>query len=158
MTEAPISDLAIDLADENATIELGAKLAGLSAISGSVFLHGELGAGKTTLVRGFLRGLGYQGVVKSPTYTLIEPYELGERSVYHLDIYRLGDAEELDYLGVRDLMTGSNTLLIEWPERVAALLGEADLEVFLEYQGDARRARLVSRHKETRQKLVETFQ
>jgi len=140
--------LSIDLPDEASTLQLGAVLAGLPAINGKIFLHGELGAGKTTLVRGFLRALGHEGAVKSPTYTLMEPYELGGRAVYHLDIYRLGAAEELEYLGVRELFITGNTLLIEWPERAAGTMGEPDLEISLEYQGNARRASLRSRHPE----------
>ena len=87
-----------------------------------VYLKGDLGAGKTTLVRGFLRGLGYKGTVKSPTYTLIEPYRIAGKSICHLDLYRLADAEELEYLGVRDLLQEETVLLIEWPERGEGVL------------------------------------
>lgn len=132
--------LDIPLADESATVELGRRLSGLS---GLIFLHGELGAGKTTLVRGFLRGLGHEGAVRSPTYTLIEPYDLGERRVFHLDIYRLSDPEELDFLGVRDELDNPlNTLLVEWPARACGELGQADIEIYLDYDGSARSARI----------------
>src|SRR6056297_3323471 len=121
------------LADAAATEALGAALAGplrRACESRAVVLHlaGPLGAGKTTLVRGLLRGLGHRGAVRSPTYTLIEPYDELTPRVYHLDLYRLGDPEELDYLGLRDLLTGDTLLLIEWPERGLGVLPTPDLE------------------------------
>ncbi len=103
-----------------------------------VHLHGDLGTGKTTLVRGILRGLGHAGSVKSPTYTLIEPYEPGGRAVYHLDLYRLGDPEELEYLGLRDLLGAEGLILVEWPERAGTALPPADLEVRIAYAGEGR--------------------
>ena len=136
----------LELPDEAATLALGARLAAIPALNGLIFLRGELGAGKTTLVRGFLRALGHEGIVKSPTYTLIEPYELAARSIFHLDIYRLGDPSELDELGVRDLLKDNNTLLLEWPERAQGALKAPDMEISLEYEGDARKAVLTSRH------------
>ena len=125
------------LPHERSTEMLGRRL---SPLDGLIFLHGELGSGKTALVRGFLRALGYCGVVKSPTYTLVEPYELSGRRILHLDIYRLSDPEELEYLGVRDEQSGDNTLLVEWPDRAGGSLGEPGVEIFMEYDGAARRA------------------
>jgi len=109
--------------------------AAVDAIEGTfiIALEGELGAGKTTLVGGILRSYGVSGPVRSPTYTLIEPYETGSRSIYHLDLYRLTDPEEVDPLGIRDLLTGATLLLIEWPSRAAGALPAADLWVDIAY-------------------------
>jgi tRNA threonylcarbamoyladenosine biosynthesis protein TsaE len=114
-------------ADPEAQTAFGAALAAACPGAVVIHLHGDLGAGKTTLVRGFLRGRGHHGPVRSPTYTLIEPYELADGTVYHLDLYRLGDPEELEYLGLRDLLGGEATLLIEWPERGEGWLPAPDL-------------------------------
>jgi tRNA threonylcarbamoyladenosine biosynthesis protein TsaE len=106
-----------------------------------VYLEGDLGTGKTTLVRGFLRQLGYTGRVKSPTYTLLEPYEFEDRFYYHFDLYRLADPRELDYLGVEDLLNTDTVLLIEWPEKGEGVLPQADLIIHFSHQGQARRLR-----------------
>jgi tRNA threonylcarbamoyladenosine biosynthesis protein TsaE len=113
--------------DAEAQQAFGAVLAGCCPAGCIIHLQGDLGAGKTTLVRGFLQGRGHQGPVRSPTYTLIEPYELATGTVYHLDLYRLGDPEELEYLGLRDLLGGEATLLIEWPEQGTGWLPLPDL-------------------------------
>jgi tRNA threonylcarbamoyladenosine biosynthesis protein TsaE len=126
------------VADEAAMEALGAHLAPALADGTVVFLRGELGAGKTTLVRGILRGLGHGGAVKSPTYTLVEPYRLGGRTIYHFDLYRLNDPEELEFLGLRDYLSGSGICLIEWPERGAGVLMDADLEIAIERSPDGR--------------------
>lgn len=118
--------------------ETGAILAASCPSGCIIYLHGDLGSGKTTLVRGFLHGLGYKGLVKSPTYTLMEPYEIGDMSYCHLDLYRLAHAEELEYLGLRDLLNYGATLLIEWPEQGQGELPPPDLNIYIEYQQPGR--------------------
>ncbi len=113
----PAAGCRLVLSDEFSQEALGARLADVCTVPMLIFLEGDLGAGKTTLARGFLRGLGHRGAVKSPTYTLIEPYEIDGRKVYHLDLYRVADPAELDYLGLREMLAEEAVLLIEWPER-----------------------------------------
>lgn len=107
-----------------------------------IFLEGDLGAGKTTLTRGFLRGLGHQGAVKSPTYTLIEPYRIGDRTVYHLDLYRVADAGELEYLGLREMLSEDAVLLIEWAGRGEGWLPTPDLRITIRHRGEGRELEL----------------
>lgn len=123
---------------------LGRRLAAASRPGLRMHLQGELGAGKTTLVRGFLRGLGHPGRVKSPTYTLVEPYLIDNKRIYHFDLYRLAEPEELEAIGVRDYLDGHSLCLIEWPERAAALLGEPDLLLAISLEGQGRRVRLAA--------------
>ena len=105
---------------------------------GVITLSGDLGAGKTTLVRGILRGLGYQGHVRSPTYTLVEPYPINDLTVAHFDLYRLGDAEELEYLGYRDFLNQQTICLVEWPEMAAHYFDAADLDLVIDYHPEGR--------------------
>ncbi|AGY91564.1 hypothetical protein SPICUR_02770 [Spiribacter curvatus] len=129
----------VNLADEAATEALGAVLQAYRPERGCVHLIGDLGAGKTTLMRGFLRAAGHPGAVRSPTYTLVEPYAFGSRWVYHLDLYRLADPEELEFIGLRELVD-TGLLLVEWPLRGEGVLPAPDLSVRLEAMGAGRQA------------------
>lgn len=126
------------LADEQATLAFGQQLARLLDGRGLVTLQGNLGGGKTTLCRGLIQALGHNGKVKSPTYTLVEPYELPGGKVLHYDLYRLADPEELEFLGMRDHLDAGTLTLIEWPERAGSLLPPADLALHLSVQDGGR--------------------
>lgn len=148
--------LEYSLPDDQATVALGKVLAqALDQISGPekkcrglIFLRGELGAGKTTLSRGVLRYFGYQGAVKSPTYTLVEPYELDVVSVYHFDLYRLSDPEELYYLGFEEYLTSDSICLVEWPEKAGDFLPCCDIDINISIDNNKRIAKLVARTSE----------
>lgn len=139
-----LADVSFQLTDSAATVALGGRLAEKLRSGGVVFLQGTLGAGKTTLTRGILHGLGHTGAVKSPTYTLVEPYELAGIKVFHFDLYRLGDPEELEYMGIRDYFLEQNLCIVEWPSRGAGLLPDPDLSIELTVSGTGRLARLQS--------------
>lgn len=126
------------LADEQAMAAFGAALAASVTEGGVIFLRGDLGMGKTTLSRGVLRGCGHTGSVKSPTYTLVEPYDTPSGPVFHFDLYRLSDPEELEYLGIRDYFTEQALCLIEWPDKGAGVLPSPDLEIQIELSGTGR--------------------
>lgn len=137
-----LAEASVLLADEAATLALGQKLGQVQHTPAVIFLQGPLGAGKTTLVRGILRGWGYEGRVKSPTYTLVEPYDLGERQIFHFDLYRLGDPAELEYLGFREFFHPGSLCLIEWPERGEGMLPDPDLSIELQPVGQGREVSL----------------
>ena len=117
----------IRLTGESAMMVFAAELSQVFTQGGVVFLEGTLGAGKTTLSRGLIQAMGHQGAVRSPTYTLVEEYPLPGLAVCHFDLYRLGDPEELEYMGIRDYFSDDRLCLIEWPEKGQGVLPEPDL-------------------------------
>jgi tRNA threonylcarbamoyladenosine biosynthesis protein TsaE len=127
------------LSDEAQMIEFGRQLGLAARPDATIFLRGDLGMGKTTLCRGVVQSFGYTGVVKSPTYTLVEPYDFGRWLVYHFDLYRLADPEELEYLGIRDYFSAPSLRLIEWPDKGRGILPAADLELIIDLDGTGRR-------------------
>ena len=139
-----MSDLTLDIVGEEAMTRFGSRLAQVTAGVGVIFLEGDLGAGKTTLSRGIIRGLGHEGAVKSPTFTLVEPYETATARAFHFDLYRLVDAEELEFMGVRDYFDGNALCLIEWPQRGAGFLPKPDLTITISPLGQGRRVALSS--------------
>lgn len=133
-----MTSLKIFLKDDTSQQALAAEFARNSPPGTVIFLQGDLGTGKTTFVRGFLRALGHEGIVKSPTYTLVEPYLIDNKRIYHFDLYRLGVPDELEYAGGRDYFDGESICLVEWPEKAAGFLPEADVNCYLSYQNEGR--------------------
>ena len=129
----------VELSSEAEQLAFGGRLAAALMPGVTVFLRGDLGVGKTTLCRGIVNGMGFKGNVKSPTYTLVEPYEVAGQMLYHFDLYRLGEPSELEYMGCRDYFDEVSICLIEWPERGEGVLPEADLEVEIQVRGRGRR-------------------
>ena len=140
LEKGTIQDLTPDC--EEAMVALGGRLAGALMPGLVVYLNGDLGMGKTTLARGIIQSLGHRGAVKSPTYTLVEPYEFPALTVYHFDLYRLGDPEELEFVGVRDYFDNRSVCLIEWSQRGEGFLPPADLVINIERQGLGRKVQL----------------
>ena len=135
---------------------LGGRLASVLEGGEIIYLQGELGAGKTTLVRGLLRGLGHGDKVKSPTYTLVEQYDLASKHIYHFDLYRLNDPEELEDMGIRDYCEANSVCLFEWPERASGVVPPADLIISIAHAGSARDVEIRART-ETGQSLLATI-
>ncbi|HEY3327967.1 MAG TPA: tRNA (adenosine(37)-N6)-threonylcarbamoyltransferase complex ATPase subunit type 1 TsaE [Novimethylophilus sp.] len=149
-----MNDITQDLPDEAATLALGGRLALALAPGLVIWLRGNLGAGKTTLTRGLLRGLGFQGKVKSPTYTLVESYVISGLYLYHFDLYRFVDPEEWDAAGFRDYFNNESICLVEWPEKADELLPVPDLEIRLVVHGAGREA-VLSAHTEHGKQCLE---
>lgn len=144
-----MTELTQYIPDEGTMLRFGKKLAEVlvkqpkdNAIV--LYFNGDLGAGKTTLTRGMVQGLGYQGNVKSPTYTLVEEYSIAGKMIYHFDLYRLADPEELEFMGIRDYFADNTICLIEWAEKGADLLSPPDLLVNIGYAENARNIELVA--------------
>lgn len=146
----------ITISTESDMLAFGSRLAEASEPGVIIFLAGPLGAGKTTLARGFLRGLGYTGHVKSPTYTLVEAYHCLTQQVYHFDLYRIKDPEELEYIGLQEYFTKQSICIIEWAEQGASLLPEADLTCYIELTGSERKIQLES-HSVKGQTILKRF-
>lgn len=128
--------------DEAATLNFGGRLASVLHAGMTVYLSGDLGAGKTTLVRGLLRSLGFQGRVKSPTYTLVELYEISSLNLYHFDLYRFADPEEWEEAGFREYFNPGSICLVEWPEKAQGLLPQPDLAIRLSWLDEGRQIEL----------------
>lgn len=133
------------LADAEATLRLGEALAAGARPGQVLFISGDLGAGKTTLVRGLLRGLGHPGRAKSPTFTLVEPYSFPSLDLYHFDFYRFKDRSEWLSSGFREHFNAQSLCVVEWPEKAGNLLGPPDMHIRLAFDGDARSAGLEAR-------------
>ena len=127
-----------ELKSEKEMLGLGGMLAILLHGEGVIHLSGGLGAGKTTLCRGILRAMGHSGAVKSPTFTLVEPYQISDSEVYHFDLYRLADPSELDYIGIDEYFGKNKLCLIEWPEKAEGYLPQQDLEINIDVLGEKR--------------------
>jgi tRNA threonylcarbamoyladenosine biosynthesis protein TsaE len=136
----------LELANEAATLALGAQIAAVCPDQlFTIHLEGELGAGKTTFTRGLLHALGHQGNVKSPTYTIVERYDLKNRSIFHFDLYRLADPEELEFLGLDDYLSDDSLCIIEWPSQGEGFLPDSDLHISLRYLNEGREALIESK-------------
>ncbi|OGI61952.1 MAG: tRNA (adenosine(37)-N6)-threonylcarbamoyltransferase complex ATPase subunit type 1 TsaE [Candidatus Muproteobacteria bacterium RBG_16_60_9] len=141
-----MASLQIETASEAQTESLGTRLATILPRVCLLYVRGPLGAGKTTLVRGLLRGLGHTGAVTSPTFTLVEPYEIDAARIFHFDFYRVVDPGELEFLGLRDYFDGDSMCIVEWPERAGAVLPPPDLDVMIQLTNDRGRVLQLQAH------------
>jgi len=157
MSRSATESFTVHLPDEEAQLTFAAKLADKAFAGMLVFLLGDLGAGKTTFVRGFLRALGFTGIVKSPTYTLVEPYQLDNGMVYHFDLYRLAEPEELEYAGGRDYFDGRAMSLIEWPQQAEGYLPKPDIIITLSYAEEGRDCELLAETEQGKNVVLALF-
>lgn len=148
----------INLTHFHQTEALGAELSLLLDGGGLVFLQGDLGTGKTTLCRGLLRALGYAGAVKSPTFTLIEPYLINGQAIIHFDLYRLGHPEELHYLGAEEYFETTNLCVVEWPEKGHGYLPQQDLLVTLTYNNHTERRAAITAYSAKGQRVMQQLE
>ena len=139
---------------EDEMLTFGSHIAAACEPGMVVFLEGELGAGKTTMVRGVLNAFGYHGVVKSPTYTLVEQYDFSDKTVFHLDLYRLAAAEELEYMGGRDYFSADVLSFVEWPEQGQGYLPQPDLIITILYRGLRQRSVELAAFSERGKKVI----
>ncbi|WP_428253073.1 tRNA (adenosine(37)-N6)-threonylcarbamoyltransferase complex ATPase subunit type 1 TsaE [Gynuella sp.] len=152
-----MKEVILNAPSEAETIHIGHLLASevFADFSGIVYLQGTLGTGKTTLARSIIQGLGWTDSVKSPTYTLVELYEVKEKQVAHMDLYRLGDPEELEFIGIRDFTDGNTLCLIEWPENGMGILPMADLHIMITDSGNGRTLTLHSNNHRLTNKIAD---
>jgi len=150
--------LRLHLADDGETHGLGGALAKLMGAGMTLYLSGELGAGKTTLARGLINGLGYQGRVKSPTYSLVELYVVSGLNLYHFDLYRFTEAEELRDAGLGEYFNDASLCIVEWPERARELLPEPDLAITLEIDDAGGRTAVLQSATESGQRCITALQ
>ena len=154
-------DITYDLQDEAATLGLGARLSSVLHAGMTLYLHGDLGAGKTTLVRGLLHQAGHLGKVKSPTYTLVEPYLVVIKNIktyiYHFDLYRFYEEEEWESAGFRDYFNPQSICIVEWPEKAGEMLPVADIDVSLAIKGEGRTVHFVANTDQGRRSLGSLF-
>lgn len=155
MAITKISETTYRLDDEPATLAFARRFAELITPPLVIYLKGELGAGKTAFCRGIIQSLGHQGAVKSPTYTLVEPYELEGWRIHHFDLYRLADPEELEYMGIRDYFAEDTLNFIEWPEKGAGWLPAADLQIEIAYLDHGREIHLQAQSSKAEQLLAQ---
>ncbi|MBP5980444.1 MAG: tRNA (adenosine(37)-N6)-threonylcarbamoyltransferase complex ATPase subunit type 1 TsaE [Halomonas sp.] len=147
----------VQLDNEEAQVAFGEALGRALQGRGRIYLEGDLGAGKTTLTRGILRAYGHLGAVKSPTYTLVEPYEFNEQRIYHLDLYRLADPEELEFIGGRDVLSDEAICIIEWPSRGEGWLPAPDIRLSLAVANQGRQVTLIP-HNEHGERVLNRLQ
>jgi len=146
------------LADESQQVALARDVAQHLSSSFVMLLKGDLGAGKTTFARGFIQASGFDGVVKSPTYTLVEPYPISKnRMCYHFDLYRLADPEELEFTGARDYFNENDVCLVEWPEKAEGFLPPADWICEFSYHNEGRNLTILAQSDKGKELMLQVF-